>query len=27
MGAKVPSIYGDSYDEPFMPPVSEETAA
>jgi uncharacterized damage-inducible protein DinB len=29
MGAKVPSIYGGSYDEPFMPPVAvaEETAA
>jgi uncharacterized damage-inducible protein DinB len=27
MGAKVPSIYGGSYDEPFQPPVSEETAA
>ena len=23
MGAKVPSIYGGSYDEPFMPPVAE----
>lgn len=27
MGSKVPSIYGGSYDEPFMPPGSEETAA
>jgi uncharacterized damage-inducible protein DinB len=27
MGAKVPSIYGGSYDEPFLPPVSDETAA
>ena len=27
MGAKVPSIYGGSYDEPFMPPVADETAA
>jgi uncharacterized damage-inducible protein DinB len=27
MGAKVPSIYGGSYDEPFRPPVSDETAA
>lgn len=27
MGSKVPSIYGGSYDEPFMPPVSDETAA
>jgi uncharacterized damage-inducible protein DinB len=28
MGAKVPSIYGGSYDEPFNPPAaSEETAA
>jgi uncharacterized damage-inducible protein DinB len=27
MGSKVPSIYGGSYDEPFRPPVSEETAA
>jgi uncharacterized damage-inducible protein DinB len=27
MGAKVPSIYGGSFDEPFQPPVSEETAA
>jgi len=27
MGSKVPSIYGGSYDEPFQPPVSEETAA
>jgi uncharacterized damage-inducible protein DinB len=27
MGSKVPSIYGGSYDEPFMPPVTEETAA
>jgi uncharacterized damage-inducible protein DinB len=29
MGAKVPSIYGGSYDEPMQPaaPVSEETAA
>jgi uncharacterized damage-inducible protein DinB len=27
MGAKVPSIYGGSYDEPFMPPSVEETAA
>src|SRR6266700_3456324 len=27
MGSKVPSIYGGSYDEPFMPPVAEETAA
>jgi uncharacterized damage-inducible protein DinB len=27
MGSKVPSIYGGSYDEPFNPPASEETAA
>jgi len=27
MGSKVPSIYGGSYDEPFVPPVPEETAA
>jgi uncharacterized damage-inducible protein DinB len=27
MGSKVPSIYGGSYDEPFRPPVSDETAA
>ena len=27
MGAKVPSIYGGSYDEPMQPPASEETAA
>ena len=27
MGSKVPSIYGGSYDEPFAPPASEETAA
>jgi len=27
MGSKVPSIYGGSYDEPFVPPASEETAA
>ena len=27
MGAKVPSIYGGSYDEPFQMPASEETAA
>jgi len=27
MGSKVPSIYGGSFDEPFMPPVPEETAA
>ncbi len=27
MGSKVPSIYGGSYDEPFNPPVVEETAA
>jgi uncharacterized damage-inducible protein DinB len=27
MGSKVPSIYGGSYDEPFQPPVAEETAA
>jgi uncharacterized damage-inducible protein DinB len=27
MGSKVPSIYGGSYDEPFNPPVAEETAA
>jgi uncharacterized damage-inducible protein DinB len=27
MGSKVPSIYGGSFDEPFQPPVSEETAA
>jgi uncharacterized damage-inducible protein DinB len=27
MGSKVPSIYGGSFDEPFMPPVAEETAA
>jgi uncharacterized damage-inducible protein DinB len=27
MGSRVPSIYGGSYDEPFNPPASEETAA
>ena len=27
MGSKVPSIDGGSYDEPFQPPVSDETAA
>ena len=27
MGSKVPSIYGGSYDEPFVPPGAEETAA
>jgi uncharacterized damage-inducible protein DinB len=27
MGSKVPSIYGGSYDEPFVPAVEEETAA
>ena len=27
MGAKVPSIYGGSYDEPFVPPVPAEAAA
>lgn len=27
MGSKVPSIYGGSYDEPFIPPVATETAA
>jgi uncharacterized damage-inducible protein DinB len=27
MGSKVPSIYGGSHDEPFQPPVPEETAA
>ena len=29
MGSKVPSIYGGSYDEPFVPPsaASDETAA
>jgi uncharacterized damage-inducible protein DinB len=27
MGSKVPSIYGGSYDNPFRPPVSDETAA
>jgi uncharacterized damage-inducible protein DinB len=27
MGAKVPSIYGGSYDEPFMPGQPQETAA
>ena len=27
MGSKVPAIYGGSYDEPFVPPVSAETAA
>jgi uncharacterized damage-inducible protein DinB len=27
MGAKIPSIYGGSYDEPFQPPVPAETAA
>jgi len=27
MGSKVPSIYGGSYDEPFEPPASDETAA
>jgi uncharacterized damage-inducible protein DinB len=26
MGAKVPSIYGGSYDEPFQPPVAESAA-
>lgn len=26
MGSKVPSIYGGSYDEPFMPPVAETAA-
>jgi uncharacterized damage-inducible protein DinB len=25
MGAKVPSVYGGSYDEPFQPPVAQET--
>ncbi len=27
MGSKVPSIYGGSYDEPFVPAASDETAA
>ena len=27
MGSKVPSVYGGSYDEPFMPELQEETAA
>ena len=27
MGSKVPSIYGGSFDEPFVPPSAEETAA
>jgi uncharacterized damage-inducible protein DinB len=27
MGSKVPAIYGGSYDEPFAPPSSDETAA
>ena len=27
MGSKVPSIYGGSYDEPFVPPASDEAAA
>ena len=27
MGSKVPSIYGGSYDEPFVPPMPAETAA
>jgi len=27
MGSKVPAIYGGSYDEPFQPPASDETAA
>jgi len=27
MGSKVPSIYGGSYDEPFMPPTAQESAA
>ena len=27
MGSKVPSIYGGSYDEPFVPPVAAENAA
>lgn len=27
MGAKVPSVYGGSYDEPFVPSVPEEAAA
>jgi uncharacterized damage-inducible protein DinB len=27
MGAKVPSIYGGSYDEPFVPAAAAETAA
>jgi uncharacterized damage-inducible protein DinB len=27
MGSKVPSIYGGSFDEPFVPPVPAETAA
>ena len=26
MGSKVPSIYGGSYDEPFVPPVAEAAA-
>jgi len=26
MGSKVPSIYGGSYDEPFMPPAAEPAA-
>jgi len=27
MGSKVPSIYGGSYDEPFVPPVPEQAVA
>ena len=27
MGSKCPSIYGGSYDEPFVPPVAAESAA
>jgi len=27
MGSKVPAIYGGSYDEPFVPPASAESAA
>jgi uncharacterized damage-inducible protein DinB len=27
MGAKVPSIYGGSYDEPFMPAEAQSSAA
>ena len=27
MGAKVPSIYGGSYDEPFVPPATAQNAA